>query len=83
MNMQENRISIDPDIYHGKPCIRKTRIPVHLILEMLEYGHSFSQIIEEYPSLAIEDIKACIAYAKKLVENVEPPSNVQHQISSG
>jgi uncharacterized protein (DUF433 family) len=81
--MQENRISIDPEIYHGKPCIKGTRIPVHLILEMLEYGGSFSQILEEYPSLSVEDIKTCIAYAKKLVENVEPPSNVQHQISSG
>ncbi len=81
--MQENRISIDSEIYHGKPCIKGTRIPVHIILEMFEYGRSFSQILEEYPSLSVEDIKACIAYAKNLVENMVPPSKVQHQISSG
>ena len=80
--MQVSRISINPDIYHGKPCIKGTRIPVHLILEMLEYGYSFSQILEEYPTLLEEDIKDCIAYAKNLVENTVPPSNVQHQISS-
>ena len=81
--MLKSRISINPEIYHGKPCIKGTRIPVHLILEMLEYGLSFSQILDEYPSLSVKDVKACIAYAKNLVENVVPPSNVQHQISSG
>ena len=76
------RITVDPEIYHGKPCIRGTRIPVYLILEMLEYGYSFFQIIEEYPTVSVEDIKACIAYAKDLVEHVVSPLNVQHQISS-
>ncbi|HME51375.1 MAG TPA: DUF433 domain-containing protein [Candidatus Lokiarchaeia archaeon] len=37
-----NRIHVDPEIYHGKPCIRGTRIPVSLVLEMLEYGSSIS-----------------------------------------
>jgi len=60
----EPRISIDPDICHGKPCIKGTRIPVSLILEMIEYGLSFKEILEEYPHLSIEDITACIKFAK-------------------
>jgi uncharacterized protein (DUF433 family) len=80
--VQVHRITVDPEIHHGKPCIKGTRIPVYLILEMLEYGYSFSQIMEEYPSVSVEEIKACIAYAKDLVEHVVSPSNVHHQISS-
>jgi uncharacterized protein (DUF433 family) len=68
--MQASHITVDPDIYHGKPCIKGTRIPVHLILEMLEHGYSFSQILDEYPTVLVEDIKACIAYAKNLVEHM-------------
>jgi uncharacterized protein (DUF433 family) len=65
----ENRISIDPEICHGKPCIKGTRIPVALILEMVEYGLSFKEIIEEYPHINVDDIKACIRFAKDLVNN--------------
>ena len=65
---EETRISIDPDLCHGKPCIKGTRIPIYLILEMLEYGLSFKEILEEYPHITVEDIKACIAYAKALVK---------------
>jgi uncharacterized protein (DUF433 family) len=79
--VQENRIVIDPEIYHGKPCIRGTRIPVHLVLELLEYGYSFSQVLEEYPTITEEDIKACVAYAKELVEHVVLLTNVQDQAS--
>jgi uncharacterized protein (DUF433 family) len=74
------RIHIDPEIYHGKPCIRGTRIPVSLILEMLEYGSSISEILEEYPSLTEEDVKACLTYAKKLVDEVMLDSQCQDQV---
>ena len=69
------RISIDPEIMHGKPCIRTTRIPVDLILELLEAGEPFSEILEMYPSITKNDIQACIAYARKKIEEatvIEP-----------
>ena len=67
----EKRISIDPEIQHGKPCIRGTRIPVYIILEMLEHGLTIQEIREEYPHLEEADIKACIAFARRLVEGEE------------
>ena len=68
---EENRISIDPEICHGKPCIKGTRIPVYLILEMLEHGLSFKEILEEYPHITVDDVKACIKFAKALINNEE------------
>lgn len=65
------RISINPEIFHGKPCIKGTRIAVYLILEMIEYGLSFQKIAEEYPHITIDDIKACVQFAKNLVNNEE------------
>ncbi len=78
----ESRISIDPEICHGKPCIKGTRIPVSLILEMIEYGLSFKEILEEYPHISIEDIKACIRFAKDLVNNEEIKPIVNIGVSS-
>ena len=67
----EKRISIDPTIQHGKPCIYGTRIPVYIILELLEYGLTIPEILEEYPHLDEKDIKACIAFTKRLVDGEE------------
>ncbi len=50
------RVVLDPNICHGKACIKGTRIPVSLILDELAAGHSFEQIIDQYPSLVREDI---------------------------
>ena len=66
----ENRITIDPEIQHGKPCIRGTRIPVYIILEMLEHGMTFQEILEEYPHIKKDDIKACLVFARRLVEGM-------------
>lgn len=67
--MTTNRIVIDPKIYGGKPCIRGTRVTVTMILELIEDGLTFQQIIEDYyPQLSEQDIKACIEYARALVE---------------
>lgn len=63
-----DRISSDPDICHGKPCIKGTRIPVYLILSLVAEGASEEDIIKDYPSLTVEDIKAAIKYAAKLCE---------------
>jgi len=62
----DERISIDPEICHGKPCIKSTRIPVYLILELLESGESIQGILEMYPHITREDILACIRFAKKV-----------------
>ena len=67
----EKRISIDPEIQHGKPCIRGTRIPVYIILEMLEHGLAIPEILEEYPHIKEDDVKACIAFARQCVEGEE------------
>ena len=62
------RISIDPKIHFGKPCIVGTRIPVHDVLELLDAGLSFQVIIENYyPELTTVDIRACLQYAIALV----------------
>ncbi|MHA1132481.1 MAG: DUF433 domain-containing protein [Candidatus Helarchaeota archaeon] len=79
---EENRISIDPEICHGKPCIKGTRIPVYLILEMLEHGLSFKEILEEYPHITVDDIKACIKFAKALINNEEINLIVNTGVSS-
>jgi uncharacterized protein (DUF433 family) len=62
------RISSDPDILHGKPCIQGTRIPVYLIVSLVAEGESVENIIKDYPSLTPEDIKAALRYAAKLSE---------------
>jgi uncharacterized protein (DUF433 family) len=53
-----DRISSDPDIMHGKPCIKGTRIPVYLIVSLVAEGVSVGEIIKDYPSLTPEDIKS-------------------------
>ena len=62
------RISSDPDILHGKPCIQGTRIPVYLIVSLVAEGETVENIIKDYPSLTPEDIKAALRYAAKLSE---------------
>jgi uncharacterized protein (DUF433 family) len=56
------RISANPKIYHGKPCIKGTRIPVHLILDLLGAGETVENILKAYPHITNEDILACIQY---------------------
>lgn len=66
------RISVDPEVCHGQPCIRGTRIMVYLILELLEAGISPEQIMRDYyPQLTKEDIEACLHYATTLVRDAE------------
>ena len=61
-----NRISVDPNVCFGKPCIKGTRIWVSLILDFLADGMSFDEIIEDYPHLTIDDIRAAIAYGAEM-----------------
>jgi uncharacterized protein (DUF433 family) len=63
-----NRITIDAQIHFGKPCVAGTRITVQSILELIETGISFTEIIRDYyPDLVVEDIHACLQYAIALV----------------
>ena len=62
------RISSDPDICHGKPCIRGTRIPVWLLVPLVAEGEEPETIISDYPSVTHDDIRAAMRYAAKLCE---------------
>ncbi|HPK45537.1 MAG TPA: DUF433 domain-containing protein [Spirochaetota bacterium] len=62
----KDRITIDPNICHGKPCIKGTRIIVSVILDNLANGMKEEDIVRSYPSLTSEDIQAAIAYAAEL-----------------
>lgn len=67
-----DRIVIDPHICHGQPCIKGTRILVHIILELLGAGLTPEQVIRDYyPQLTKEDIAACLYYAAMLVRETE------------
>jgi uncharacterized protein (DUF433 family) len=60
------RVSIDPKICHGKPCIRGTRIMVSIILDYLHAGESVDEIRRQYPTLKEADIEAALAYAASI-----------------
>ena len=70
------RISIDPNVCFGKPCIRGYRIWVSLILDLLANGATFEEILEDYPFLERDDILACIAYGSEMTREryVDVPS---------
>jgi uncharacterized protein (DUF433 family) len=59
----EQRITVDPAIRSGKPCIKGTRITVYDVLEYLAGGMTEAQLLSDFPDLAPEDIRACFAFA--------------------
>ncbi len=64
--MSLDRISVDPEVCHGKPTIKGTRIPVEIILNLLAAGETEKNILQAYPHITPEDIKACLEYAAVL-----------------
>lgn len=68
LNMKNliDRITLNPEICHGKPTIRNKRYTVDMILELLCSGMTESEILDDYPALEREDILACLAYASRL-----------------
>lgn len=61
--LMKERISVNPNIHFGKPCVAGTRIPVVNVLELVGEGISFEEIMQDYyPDLQVEDIQACIKY---------------------
>ncbi len=67
----EERIVVNPKIMVGKPIIRGTRIPVDAIIKRLADGMSISEILEEYPNLTEEDIRAALRYVSEVVAGEE------------
>ena len=66
MNQMLARISVDPLVCFGKPCIRGTRIWVSLLLDFLASGATIEEILENYPQLMREDVLAAIAYGAEM-----------------
>jgi len=62
------RITIDPEICHGKPTIRGLRYPVENMMELLASGMTIEELLSDYPDLEHEDFLACLEYASKLVQ---------------
>ncbi len=62
-----NRITARPDVFGGKPIIRDMRISVELVLSLLSQGATQDELLDDYPELEPEDIRACIAYAHTVI----------------
>ena len=66
MNELRDRITVDPSICHGKPCIRGLRYPVEMILELLSAGMSIEDVLADYEDLERDDILAALDYATRI-----------------
>lgn len=79
-----SRISIDPNICHGKPCIKGHRIWVSFVLDLLAGGATTEEILAEYPGLEQEDILACLAYGSEMTKDsyVEVPINQPTEVTA-
>lgn len=66
METRLSRISVDPQVCGGQPCVRGLRIPVSLILKHLATGRSPEEVVEEFPELEIEDVREALRYASWL-----------------
>jgi uncharacterized protein (DUF433 family) len=71
MSRWQERITTLPEVCHGKPCIRGTRILVSVVLDNLAEGMSPAEVVQEYPPLTPEDVLAAMAYAAALVREEE------------
>ena len=67
MNWQR-RIELNPQVLVGKPVIKGTRIAVELVIELLAEGRTEKQILEEYPQLCLEDVRAAVRYAAETLK---------------
>lgn len=77
------RISVDPEVCFGKPCIRGTRIWVSLILDYLASGMTVEEILQEYPQLTEEDIRAAIAYGAEMSRERYVLIPTEHEVQTG
>ena len=67
--MPNARITADPSVMMGKPCIKGTRITVEVILRKLGGGHSIADVLDAYPSLSEEDVRAALAFAADYLQH--------------
>ncbi len=73
MNELLKRISINPQVCHGQPCVKGTRVPVWIVVQFLANGDSAEDVLAAYPALEREDVQACLVYAAELTrERVLP-----------
>jgi uncharacterized protein (DUF433 family) len=61
------RITVDPRVMVGKPVVKGTRVPVEIVLEYLAHNPNFAEFFADYPHLTMEDVQACLDYARALV----------------
>jgi uncharacterized protein (DUF433 family) len=71
--MNLTRITSDPNVMGGKPCIRGMRVTVGTLVGLVGAGHSFADILKAYPYLEEEDLREALAYAAWRVEEIELP----------
>ena len=64
----EERITVDPKVLVGKPVIKGTRLAVEFVLDLLACGWTHEQILDNYPGVTLKDIRACVAYAKQVLQ---------------
>ena len=62
------RITVDPEVCHGKPCIRGLRYPVEVMLEYLAGGDTIDDLLTNFPDLERDDLRACHAFARQVLE---------------
>jgi uncharacterized protein (DUF433 family) len=72
-----SRITVNPQVMGGKPCIRGMRINVGVILGLLSVGRTAEQILDDYPELESEDILAALSYASYRVEEIDVPLKIR------
>ena len=76
----EKYVSVDPEIHHGKPCFRRTRIPVYVVLELLEAGLTPQQVIgpDYYPDLTLDHVRAALHFAAQYAKHQEYLPEEEH-----
>jgi uncharacterized protein (DUF433 family) len=70
----EDRIAVDPEVMAGKPVVKGTRVPVELVLQRLASNPDVAELLAAYPHLTIEDVKACLGYARAVIEGEVVPA---------
>jgi len=66
------RVVVDPSVHFGQPCLEGTRIPVYAVLELVQAGVPFSEIVRDYyPELSVEDVSKCVEYAVQVIKAEE------------
>jgi uncharacterized protein (DUF433 family) len=72
-SMDLERISVDHQIMGGVPCVRGTRIPVATVVGLIAHGYTSEDVLRDYPQLTEEDVRACLLYAARAVDDRELP----------